>query len=90
MNFEELKVKYNEISGECERRIPLQEHLNQIGELKRKIEELNVKHKTEMENILILLQTAQAEKKEAQMKISDLMAQNKKFIAENEVLEREL
>ncbi len=32
---EEIAQKYNSISIECQRRVDLQDHLNQIGDLKR-------------------------------------------------------
>ena len=34
-NYDELLRKYNETLSQSQRRIPLQEHLNQTGELKR-------------------------------------------------------
>lgn len=55
-NNEELIKKYNDLSVECQRKIKLDEHLNQIGDLRRKIEELNLNHKQELENSVFRIQ----------------------------------
>ena len=54
--FVEFLKKYNDASMEANRRVTLEEHLNQTSELKRKIEELSLNHKQELERNLLLLQ----------------------------------
>lgn len=53
---EELLRKYNDYSIEAQRRVKLDEHLNQVGDLKRKIEELSIQHRQEVENLTLRLQ----------------------------------
>ena len=55
-NHDELLKKYNDASVEANRRVSLEEHLIQTSELKRKIEELSLNHKQELEKNLLLIQ----------------------------------
>ena len=55
-NSEEILKKYNETSVEASRRIKLDEHLNQIGQLRRKIEEINLNYRQDIENLTLKLQ----------------------------------
>jgi hypothetical protein len=55
-NLSELARKYNDASVEQHRRVTLDEHLNQIGDLKRKIEEIKINSKLEIENLKLVLQ----------------------------------
>jgi hypothetical protein len=63
INSEEILKKYNDSSVEASRRIKLDEHLNQIGDLKRKIEEINLNYKQDIENLTLKLQVIQYLKK---------------------------
>ena len=48
--------KYNDIQAESQRRVKLQDHLSQTGELKRKIDEMNVMHKHELDNTMSIVE----------------------------------
>lgn len=55
-NHDTMLAKYNQSSLELNRRITLEDHLKQIGQVTRKLEETNLKHKEEMQENMLLLQ----------------------------------
>ena len=61
MNSDTIIRKYNEISVEASRKVELNDHLNQIGDLRRKIEEVNLNYKTDIENFTLKLQVGALE-----------------------------
>lgn len=50
-NNEDILRKYNDIYAEMQRRVTLQEHMKQVGELNRKLEEADLYHKQELAGI---------------------------------------
>ncbi|RNA38115.1 centrosomal of 89 kDa [Brachionus plicatilis] len=89
-NNEEIVKKFNQSSVEMQRRIKLDDHLTQIGDLKRKMEELNLSHKHETELLLLKVQAYEDEKKKFIIKLTDSEAEIKRFKAENMVLDEAL
>lgn len=55
-NHDELAKKFNRASAELQRRVTLEEHLNKTGDLQRKIEEIGMSHRQEMEATLVQLE----------------------------------
>jgi hypothetical protein len=55
-NNVELMNKLNEMSVENQKRISLEDHMKQIGDLKKKIEEISINSKYQLENQSSLLQ----------------------------------
>jgi hypothetical protein len=82
--------KYNDSSVELQRRITLEDHLNQIGDLRRQIEELNLNHKQELEKSILLNQATLNDKKDLTLKYTQLLGENKKLSAENNYMEKAL
>ncbi len=89
-NMEDLTSRYNDLYTESQRRITLQEHMRQTGELKRKLEEAETTHKLELDMIAESLKNLQAEKKEIALKLQRAISENKKLYAENKVLDKAL
>ena len=55
-NHDELTKKFNRASAELQRRVTLEEHLNKTGDLQRKIEEIAMSHRQELEATLVQLE----------------------------------
>lgn len=89
-NNQELIRKFNETSIEMQRRVKLEDHLTQIGNLKRKMEELNLNHKNESELLILKVKAYEDEKKNLIVKITDSEANHKRLMAENMVLDEAL
>ncbi|CAF0754662.1 unnamed protein product [Brachionus calyciflorus] len=89
-NNQEIIKKYNDISIETQRRIKLDDHLIQIGDLKRKIEELNLNYKQETELLILKIQAYEQDKKNYVLKLTDAEAEIKRLKAENIVLDEAL
>lgn len=90
MNNDEILKKYNDSSVEAHRRIKLDDHLKQVGDLKRKIEEISLYNKQEIENLVLKLQAVENDKKDLIIKYTNLEAESKRLTAENQVLEKAL
>ncbi len=82
--------KYNDSSVELQRRITLEEHLKQIGDLRRQIEELNLNHKQELEKSILLNQATLNDKKDLTIKYTQLLGESKRLSAENNYMEKAL
>lgn len=89
-NNQEIIKKFNDTSIEMQRRVKLDDHLTQIGNLKRKIEELNLNHKHESELLFLKIQAFEEEKKKFVIKFTDSEAEIKRLRAENMVLDEAL
>ena len=71
MKNEDLRRQIDRITIENDQKISLNEHLNEIDELKRLLDESNEKHQRENELLLRRVRDAENAKKNAQMKLSD-------------------
>lgn len=89
-NNEDLTRKQNELHAELQRRVTLQEHINQISELKRKLEDSEVYHKHELDGLTNSLKNIQVDRKELSLKYARLASEKKKLYAENKVLDKAL
>lgn len=89
-NNQEIIRKFNETSIEMQRRVKLEDHLTEIGNLKRKMEELNINHKNENELLILKVKAYEDEKKNLIIKITDSEAVIKRLKAENVVLDEAL
>ena len=56
LNHDETLRKFNDLLAESQRRVTLQDHLNQTGDLKRKLGENEIYHKHELEHTMSLIQ----------------------------------
>lgn len=57
-NYDELTKKLSRASAELQRRVTLEEHLNKTGDLQRKMEEIGLGHRQEMETSLVQLEVS--------------------------------
>lgn len=89
-NYDELNKKYTDCLAESQRRIRLQDHLTQTGDLKKQIEETDIYFKLENEQHLKKIENLEYEKKDLMLKNKNLLTDNRKLIAENKVLDKAL
>ncbi|CAF0906497.1 unnamed protein product [Rotaria sordida] len=68
---EDLKRKYDQLMMDNSHRIHVQEHVQEISEMKRLTDELSEKHAHEMQLLLRRVQDAEAAKKTLQLKLTD-------------------
>lgn len=89
-NYDELTKKFNDCLAEAQRRVRLQDHLSQTGELKKQLEELDIYHKLELEQHLKKNENLEYERKDLTLKNKNLLTENRKLLAENKVLDKAL
>jgi regulator of replication initiation timing len=89
-NHDELLKKFQRASVELQRRVTLEDHLGKTADLQRKIEEIGLCHRQEMEISLAQLEATKTELTNLGCKYTSVMGENRKLEAENEVLEKAL
>ncbi|CAF0754557.1 unnamed protein product [Brachionus calyciflorus] len=89
-NYDELNKKFNDCLAEAQRRVKLQDHLSQTGELKKQLEETDIYHKLEYEQLTKRIETLEYERKELTIKNKNFLSENRKLLAENKVLDKAL
>ncbi|CAF2815027.1 unnamed protein product [Rotaria sp. Silwood2] len=71
MRNEDLKRKYDQLMIDNNHRIHVQEHVQEISEMKRLTDELSEKHAHEMQLLLRRVQDAESSKKISQLKLTE-------------------
>ncbi len=90
LNLDDLTGRYNDVHAESQRRVTLQEHMRQTGELKRRLDEAEARHKQELDMLAESLKNLHSEKKDIALKLQRASGINKKLYAENKVLDKAL
>ncbi|CAF0741166.1 unnamed protein product [Adineta steineri] len=85
---EDLKRKYDQLMLDSNHKIHVQEHMQEISEMKRLTDELSEKHAHEMQLLLRRVQDAEAAKRICQLKLTEHRSDIERFKGEIKVLKK--
>lgn len=85
-----IEKKFHDVSLELSKRVKLDDHLNQVNDLMKNFNETCMNHKLEMQKLVIQMEDCQSEKRNLEIRCSELETNNKKLSTQIQVLEKNI